>query len=110
MKLLLDHNLSPRLVSRLSHLYPGTAHVRDFELQSAHDEPIWKFAIEHEFSIISKDSDFHQLAFVEGPPPKVIWIRLGNCSTGAIEHLLIQSRAEVSRFIEDEESAFLILG
>lgn len=59
MNLLLDHNLSPRLVSKLSDDFPGTIHVRDIELQSAPDEVVWDFAIEHNCAIVSKDSDFH---------------------------------------------------
>jgi predicted nuclease of predicted toxin-antitoxin system len=30
---------------------------------------------------VSKDTDFHQRSFLFGGPPKVVWIRLGNCST-----------------------------
>lgn len=38
MKLLLDHNLSPRLVSVLRDLYPGSVHVRELELQAHHSD------------------------------------------------------------------------
>jgi hypothetical protein len=41
VKLLLDNNISPRLVRRLSDPYPGTTHVRTVNLQSAPDERIW---------------------------------------------------------------------
>ena len=109
MKLLLDHNLSPRLVSKLAANFPETLHVRDVELHSAPDEAVWDFALQHGYTIVSKDSDFHQLAFLKGPPPKVIWIRLGNCSTSDIEALLRRSVEQIRRFIANQESAFLIV-
>lgn len=109
VKLLLDHNLSPRLVSRLSPVFPGTIHVRDVDLQSAPDQSVWDFALRHGSTIVSKDSDFHQLAFLKGPPPKVIWVRLGNCSTKDIEAILLRSAGQIQDFILDEESAFLIV-
>lgn len=109
MKLLLDHNLSPRLVSKLAANFPETLHVRDVEFHSAPDEAVWDFALQHGYTIVSKDSDFHQLAFLKGPPPKVIWIRLGNCSTSDIEALLRRSAEQIRRFIANQESAFLIV-
>lgn len=109
MKLLLDQNLSPRLVPRLQEYFPGCAHVRNFELQASEDLEIWEFAIREGFAIVSKDSDFHQLAFAEGPPPKVVWIQRGNCTTNDIVELLRLARDAVYAFLEEPETAFLIL-
>jgi predicted nuclease of predicted toxin-antitoxin system len=109
VKLLLDQNLSPRLTSKLSSHFPETIHVRDVGLQSADDQHVWDFAIEHGYIIVSEDSDFHQLAFLAGPPPKVIWIRLGNCSTSEIQALLQESIEQVRQFTANRESAFLIM-
>ena len=39
MKLLLDHNLSPRLVSILRDLYPGSVHVREVQLHTLARKP-----------------------------------------------------------------------
>ena len=78
MRLLLDQNLSPRLVTGLADLYPESVHVRDVGLQMADDETIWAYAEQHGLAILSKDADFHQRSFVRGHPPKVVWIRRGN--------------------------------
>lgn len=88
MKLLFDHNLAPRLVRSLSGLYPNSVHVRDVNLHTEDDESVWNYAALHGFVLVSKDADFHQRSFVLGGPPKVIWIRLGNCRTNQIEALL----------------------
>lgn len=109
MKLLLDQNLSPRLVDSLSELFPLSAHVRDLGLASADDTVIWVHAREHGFAIVSKDSDFHQLSFLLGPPPKVIWIRRGNCSTAEIEGILEVRRDEIIEFGNAPDAAFLAL-
>ena len=109
MKLLFDQNISPRLVPALSDIYPGSAHVQDFNLHQSDDEKVWLFAKEQGFTIVSKDSDFHQRSFVFGCPPKVVWIQRGNCSTAVIERILRAQIAPLTAFHEDGESAFLAL-
>jgi predicted nuclease of predicted toxin-antitoxin system len=109
VKLLLDQNLSPRLVGSLSDVFPDSAHVRDLGLARADDAAIWDYARENELTIVSKDSDFHQLSFLRGSPPKVIWIRRGNCSTADIEGLLRSRRKEILEFGSELEPAFLAL-
>ena len=110
MKLLLDHNLSPNLIQRLVDLYDGSIHVRDVGLATATDEAVWNYAREHGFIIVSKDTDFHQRSFLYGHPPKVVWVRLGNCSTAAIEKLLRTERSRLSAFNDSKEGSFLVLG
>lgn len=109
MKLLFDENLSPRLVGALSDAFPDSSHVRDLGFARADDDTVWNYAKQHGLTIISKDADFHQRSFVFGHPPKVIWIRRGNCSTDEIETLLRNRHSEIVRFLQDEESSFLAL-
>lgn len=108
MKLLFDANLSPALVRKLSEAYPGSSHVIEIGLQST-DSDIWMFALEGNFTIVTKDSDFHQRAFLQGAPPKVILIRLGNCRTGVVESLLLQRREQVTIFLTDPVEGLLVL-
>jgi predicted nuclease of predicted toxin-antitoxin system len=56
LKLLLDANLSYKLVARLSDLFPGSLHVSHTELEKGNDRQVWEFALEHGFVIVSKDS------------------------------------------------------
>ncbi|NOT29275.1 MAG: DUF5615 family PIN-like protein [Planctomycetes bacterium] len=109
MKLLLDQNLSPRLVLALQAAYPGSAHVRDFGLQSAPDQEIWEFAKGRGFAITSKDSDFHQMSFLLGPPPKVVWLRLGNCASDQVLAVLLREGERLRQFRADEDAALLVL-
>ena len=59
--------------------------------------------------IVSKDSDMHQRSFVLGYPPKIIWIRLGNCSTSDVEKLLRVKFVSIKAFYEDDYASFLSL-
>lgn len=72
MNLLFDQNLSPRLVASLADAFPNSAHVRDVGLGRADDESVWRYAAENSLTIVSKDSDFHQLSFLRGHPPKIV--------------------------------------
>jgi predicted nuclease of predicted toxin-antitoxin system len=71
VKLLLDQNLSPRLLRALESLYPGSSHVRLIGLREAGDDVVWDYARDHDFVIVSKDSDFHQRSLLFGLPKAV---------------------------------------
>lgn len=109
MRLLLDQNLSPRLKSALHSTYPDPLHVRDVGLEAADDSDVWAYARTEGLVIVSKDSDFRQLSFLLGHPPKVVWIRRGNCTTEEIALLLIEHYAELEAFYGDQDGAFLAL-
>lgn len=78
MKLLLDENLSPRLIDRLTPLYPEIAHVRDNGLKQSDDRTIWNWAKENHHTIVTTDADFIELSQRLGSPPKVIFIERRN--------------------------------
>ena len=109
MRLLLDENLPARLVSSLSDAFPDSKHVSDVGLSSSPDEEVWRFASEGGFTLVSKDSDFQQLSFLRGFPPKVVWIRRGNCSVRDIEALLLASVSVIERFLSDKDASVLLL-
>ena len=88
MKLLYDENLAPSLVEALADIFPESLHIREVGLKSAPDPVVWAYAATAGCMIVSKDADFRQRSFLYGHPPKVIWIRLGNCSTREIARLL----------------------
>ena len=110
MKLLFDQNLSYRIVERLLPLYSGSVHVRLVGLESADDERIWNFAQANGYVIVSKDSDFHQRSLLQGFPPKLIWVRCGNCSTEQIEKVLSDNHTAIQDFCHHAIHSFLVLG
>lgn len=109
MKLLFDQNLSYKLVSALEEEFPGSAHVREVGLSSSDDLAVWEYAKEFGFTIVSKDTDFSQRSFLFGFPPKLIWLKLGNCSTKRIEKVLRLYRSEIQIFELAQDSSFLVI-
>lgn len=109
MKLLFDQNLSPRLVALLADVFPGSLHVRQGGLERADDESVWRFALDHGFAIVTKDSDFQERSQIAGSPPRVVWIRRGNCSTQEIEAMLKIHALPIEALEQEPVSGFLIL-
>ncbi|MBE9189365.1 DUF5615 family PIN-like protein [Gloeocapsopsis crepidinum LEGE 06123] len=87
MKLLLDENLSDRIVPQIADLYPESVHVKTLAFIHSDDVLIWEYTKANHF-VISKDSDFHQRSLLYGYPPKFIYLCVGNCSTSKIVQVL----------------------
>lgn len=109
MKLLLDENLSPQLVNRIEDLFPGSLHVRSVGLNQTPDRDVWEFAKSNGFSIVTADSDFHELAITLGPPPKVVWLRGCDYPTRVAEALIRGQAIRIAEFLDNKEASVLIL-
>ncbi len=109
MKLLLDQNLSPKLVESLNEIYPDSAHVKELGLDRALDEDIWIYAKVNNFIIISKDADFAERSLLLGFPPFVVWIRKGNCTTLEIKDTLIENLELIINFVSASQAGLLNL-
>ena len=107
MKLLFDHNISPKLVEHLADLFPGSDHVFALRLHTSDDQTIRSFAADNDFLIVTKDADYGEMHMLFGAPPKVIWIRRGNCSTNAVEQMLRDHIDDIIRLVEDESLGIL---
>lgn len=90
-------------------MYSGSAHVKDFGLAQTDDDRIWYFAKTNGYIIVSKDSDFHQKSLLWGPPPKFIYLRVGNCSTSYIIQVLLNNYSTIAAFAEHENESILVL-
>ena len=109
MRLLFDENLSPRLVGRLLDVYPASAHVRDVGLTGRSDADVWALAARDGYVVVSKDGDFVQRALLFGPPPRVVWLGIGNGPTAAAERRLRDAAGTLRAFAADPASALLRL-
>ena len=109
MKLLYDHNLSPKLIRRLADLFPNLDHLFPLRLHEADDSAIWEYAKANAFVIVSKDSDFSDRSVLYGHPPKVIRLHLGNCTTDNVETLLRTHSDLISDFEKDQQRGCLHL-
>lgn len=102
MKLLLDQNISRKLLKELEDLFPGSNHIYLLGLDKVSDEEIWNYARDNGFTIVTQDSDFNERSLVYGYPPKVIWLRAGNVSTQNIKRLLKQHSQDIISFGKDK--------
>jgi predicted nuclease of predicted toxin-antitoxin system len=109
VKLLLDHNVSHRLCARLGDLYADSTQTRFLGFSRAGDSEIWFYARTHGYIIVTKDQDIAELAILRGPPPKVVWLRMGNCSTAAVEHLLRVNAEAIAELARNSEQVVLEL-
>jgi predicted nuclease of predicted toxin-antitoxin system len=60
--------------------------------------------------LVTKDEDFHRLSVLHGAPPKVVWLRLGNCATADVARLLRDHVDDLRRFEAQTEVTLLELG
>ena len=109
MILLLDENLSPRLVPRLQSLFGGLTHVRDVGLRRADDKAIWDWAKANGYAVITTDSDFIAMSQTAGWPPKVIHIEQCDYPFRVIEDLLRRSGILIAEFEKDGMAGVLTL-
>jgi predicted nuclease of predicted toxin-antitoxin system len=97
VRILLDQNLSPRLIRTLGDILPGIETVYDHDLVGASDPFIFDWARRAEFSaVVSTDRDFVHLAERLGPPPKVIRIERCDFPAKTIEQLLRRDALRIS--------------
>jgi predicted nuclease of predicted toxin-antitoxin system len=109
VNLLFDQNLSPRLVTRLADIFPRALHVSQIGMDRATDMEIWTYAREKNHIIVTKDSDFTDISVLEGAPPKVVWLQIGNATTDEVEALLRRHYPAIQSLAADQELGLLQL-
>lgn len=107
MKLLLDQNLSRRLLPALEPLFPSSSQVQLLDLATATDNALWSFAKTNGFAIVTKDSDFVEISALHGHPPKIIWLNLGNVSNAIVQAKLLGHAETMMAFLESGEDGVL---
>lgn len=110
MKLLLDENLSRRIVPFIQEGYPGSTQVALIGMEQADDKIIRQYAIDNDFVMTTKDADFYEMNLVFGQPPKVIWLKMGNQSKAATIKTLLDNQCAIEQvLIQDDKDCIEIL-
>lgn len=107
MKLLLDENLSRRIVPALRTAFPETSQVALIGLETAGDRAVWDFAKAGEYVIVTKDEDFIEIQSLLGYPPKVVLLALGNCTNQQVVDALTRSKTEIEAALARDEIGFV---
>jgi predicted nuclease of predicted toxin-antitoxin system len=102
MKLLLDENLSKRIVPFLQTVFPNSSQVCLLNLEGASDSEIWQYAKDNDFVIVSRDSDFQERSLVAGHPPQVIWLKIPNRSKTVVLNILLDHHAEIEQALIEQ--------
>jgi len=105
MKLLLDENLSRRLVPFLQHDYPGSNQIVLMGMESASDEAVWQLAKEDGYVIVTRDADFQELSLVWGQPPKVIRLKTLNQTRAATLKVLLENKEAIIEALVTQDLA-----
>ncbi len=109
-RLLLDENLSERLLPLLIDLFPGSTHVRTLGRGGAPDTSVWDIARDGGFLLVTRDEDFVGMSVLRGTPPKVEWLNIGNARNASIAALLLERADDIERFLMHDEYTFLAIG
>ena len=73
------------------------------------DAAVWNYARENGYTIVSKDNDFRQRAFLLGAPPKIVWLSVGNAGTMRIAALLRAGSERLRQFDIDPDESLLVI-
>lgn len=73
------------------------------------DDEIWAYARANGFIVVSKDSDFYQRSLFFGNPPKLVWLRIGNCTRQDLVNLLTRYEKEILALETDPIESILVL-
>jgi len=109
MKLLLDQNISYKLLKPLSKLYTDVAQISRLGMGQTSDSMVWQYALTHDYAIVTFDAYFIERNALTGYPIKVIWLRCEDNSTNNILQLLSENQALILQFNLDKDKSCLEL-
>jgi predicted nuclease of predicted toxin-antitoxin system len=104
VKLLLDQNLSHRLVKHLFETFPGSNQVSLLGMAEALDHEIWAYAKENGFAIVTLDADFHERSMLFGGPPLVVWLKCGNQPRSVILDKILANSDAIMKAAENPDT------
>lgn len=105
--LLLDQNISFKVAREIQDIFPGAKHLSDLQIENYKDIEIWQFAKLYNYCIVTFDYDFIDLSTLKGFPSKIIWLRMGNTSTGNLVSKIHNEFKPIEEFLSSTETAFL---
>jgi len=108
VRFLLDHMLPARLCDLLAPDLGEPLHVRALGRAEATDAEAFAYARAHDLTIVTKDADFQSLLALHGPPPRVVWLRIGNATTAEMEAFLREHAEAILEFHRSEAGCLVV--
>lgn len=101
----MDAQLSPKLANWIRSSYDvQVVPMRDLDLLIAWDETIFNRAKREADVVITKDRDFIALLERFGPPPKVIWVTVGNVNNRRMKEVFSAQLADALRLLSEGDA------
>ena len=101
----IDAQVSPYLARWFASEFDVEARpVRDLGLRDAKDREIFLAAREADAVVLTKDRDFILLLEQLGPPPRVLWLTIGNTSNAHLRQVLTQNLPSALELLRRGES------
>jgi predicted nuclease of predicted toxin-antitoxin system len=81
----IDAQLPPSIATSFRRAFSVDAlHVLELGLVGAKDEQIYEAARSADAIVVTKDSDFVRILERLGPPPRILWITIGNATNAEL--------------------------
>lgn len=104
MKIVIDQNISFRIIQHINHLFADVAHIRTLGWTDAPDIVIFRNAKQQGFdAILTLDEDFDNIILENSPPPKILWLRVRSCSTSHLAQIIVNKIEVINEFLKDKE-------
>ena len=100
MKFIVDAQLPPALARLLRESGCDAFAVREIGLREANDAEIWRYAVQQQAAIVTKDEDFAERSLYSRDQPVIVWLRIGNTSNQALLRWFVPLWPEIMRRIE----------
>ncbi|NJO00592.1 MAG: DUF5615 family PIN-like protein [Bacteroidia bacterium] len=107
MKLLLDQNISYRIIKLLHEFYPEMSQIGRLGMAQTDDAMVWQYARTHNYILVTFDAYFHERNLISGYPIKIIWLQCQDTSTNNVVRILKDNYAAIKSFYEDENHTCL---
>jgi len=101
MKLLIDQNISKRIIESIQDVFPKSIHITDLKLGDASDIEVWEYALKNNFVLISTDIDVVDRCVISDKAPKTLFVKGDFLTTTKMEWALRINEDIIRNFYSD---------
>lgn len=102
MKLLIDQNISHRIIDSISDIYPDSIHLTELSLQKYSDLEVWEYALANKFIILTSDPETCNQNVISKNAPLIICIQSEVVTTNKVEWTLRVNQETIEQFVKGD--------
>ncbi|UTW66119.1 DUF5615 family PIN-like protein [bacterium SCSIO 12643] len=107
MKLLIDQNISKRIIDSISDIFPGSLHITGTQLSNYSDLEVWNYALKNDFILISTDPEVFDRCVLSEDSPKTVFVFSEIMTTNKMEWALRINQEDIERFYNEDPASCL---